>query len=285
MRKSRFSKTAYLLFIFVLFISNSNCLFAKEGIAIILYGTPSAGKTTLAKELVDKLPGNFQMLKKTEYVETKTKEFIYQTTGKKVSSRIDMIEAVEALPHDLRIQTNKFTKEGIYVTLQKIEDITARGENVIFDVCLSGVENLKPLNCKNTLTVLVYAPLKTVSDREIPRAKKNNDSLAVLQKRRNAILCMFTGLYQPKKVDSDNYIDILTKDDLEEFFLAAGKKLQVTRLKTTYEKALKKYEFDVYKKRKIYAIPQHDLLLNTGNNSALECAMKVKRALKERNLL
>ena len=62
-----------LPYFFILSLMTSPLL-AKEGTLIVLYGTQCAGKSTLSKQLIQTLPGNIEVVKRTPIVVEYRKE-------------------------------------------------------------------------------------------------------------------------------------------------------------------------------------------------------------------
>lgn len=204
----------YIL-IFVLLISP---IMAERGKLIVIYGTPCAGKSTLTHELQNKLPGNFQSVKRTEIVQRLRTEYIKKITGLK-NLKYDEVKRLDC---SLSHHRTDFKKKALDQLVIEMEERLDNGENLIFDACLETIEQLEKLCHLKPIYVLVYAPISDLSLRENERTTSRKRALLQQEYSRLNILIGFSNLYMP--VQPEKGYDSLSKNEVVEYYLMTRNK-------------------------------------------------------------
>ncbi len=241
------------------------------GTVIVLYGTPCSGKSTLAKQLIKDLPGDFHIVKKTKRAFQKRKSFLAKEMGQHVETYQQATELMHLLPKEKQAMFAVTSREALMETLEEIQLRAAQGENIIFDVCLDDTSKLSPQMVK----ILVYSPLGLLSERDNQRTLAKRQSFVFQQHRRNAILGLFKKLYRTAD-DQTSASFTLSRYDLEKF-------LEESPLKESIEREIQvaKKTFGLSQKEFVEIVPviKPDLIIPTNLKSVEKSSLKIRAFL------
>lgn len=270
----------FRLYAFKLFVCLFLCVYcslqgSEPGTVIVLYGTPCSGKSTLAYALQEKLDGKYHIVKRTDIVRGKRQEIIENVTGKRLESGADIIQEMLRLPEKYREQAMAQNREGLMALIHSINARVVKGENFILDVCLDSQERTNCLEGCRVVKVLVYAPLRLLSERDLARAIQNGQGIVFHHKRRNAILSMYGRLYRPIKDPAESVLDTLAADDLAVYTKGFGEEVAYPAYCGTLQGVARKFFADGRTVSAIAPEQTPDLLVNTSVASPEEAATRV----------
>jgi len=265
----------YLLIFLICF----STLCAEQGKLIVLYGTPCAGKSTLAKSIEQALPGNFKPFKRTEIAHHLRIDNIEKITG--VRPR-DFKEAVRIEKSLSKKHQQKFSHDFKEMALQpailEMEKRLNNGENLIFDICLYHKKQLEQLQHLNPTYVLVYSPLPHLSIREQQRAQSRNRNLSEQNKTRKYILSGFSRLYKP--VPNTEGVDTLSKDEVVDYYLRTRQSWTQDDYSKMAQKILTQFHLKSGVKMGITPKWQPSLFINTSKLSPDESVLLIKHRVE-----
>lgn len=208
-------KKILLFFLFCL-----SPLFAEQGKLIVLYGTPCAGKSTLTKKLEEILPGHFKGVKRTHIAHRLRLDNLEEITGVRPKNLKEAAEIEKNLPKkNQRNFSHDFKEMALSPMIQEMEQRLAKGENLIFDVCLYHKEQLDQMQYLNPSYVLVYSPIADLSKREQERAATRDFTQTQHNNTRKFILSGFSRLYHP--VSTSESVDTISKDEVVDYYLTS----------------------------------------------------------------
>jgi len=271
LKKTQITVTMHLMAATVVLFSPSGVLLGgsvkggHKGTVVILDGTSTAGKTSIAKHLVKLLGKTYEKIAMDDFV---TKVFIEQ---------IDL-----QLPKDQFFQRVRQRISDMY---DKINECIDSGKNVLLDTVLSSIDGqkavsygLERLQKCNVFMVLVYCPFAVVVERVICRNEQaileNN-----LENFRSILAVLrFADIYRPVKYVDEFFIDTLCRTDIEQAYGCSKKNY--------YEKDLEKLGFvkaDIIKKFglndkeyvKITPRLAYDFIVDASEGTPKGCAKQV----------
>jgi len=250
----------------------------EKGALILLYGTQCAGKSTLTKELRKTLPGHLKMVKRTPIALVFRKDFVEKITGIRPKTHQEVITMEENLPQEYKKKASKrFKTEALPPTIDMIRKYVREGRVVIFDVCIYRSEQIDLMKDLNPIEVLVYSPLKELSQREHARTLKEQRGEKAQMESRKYILNGFNLLYEP--VNEKNSIDHLTHEEVMNYWHFGNH----TYLDQDYLKIFQKTvsQFNLKQNSVVPIAPrrQPTVFIHTGIMSPQEGAKLVKKAL------
>ncbi len=270
-----------ILFILSLMITP---LLAKEGTLIVLYGTQCAGKSTLSKQLIQTLPGNIEVVKRTPIVVEYRKDFIEQVTGVRPKTRNEVKEMGKNLPRKYRkMGIGKFKRKALPPTIEIIREKISRGKTVIFDVCLYRSNELNLLKDLNTVYVLVYSPIHDLSIRQQERTIRTKRNKIHQQHCRKYILNGFSKLYEP--TSKSKAFDYVRRKDIVDFFHDVEYQ-DLDDVDSDYLnifcRTVQRLQLDQNRQVPIAPKKKPDILINTGRLTPEEGAKIVKNYIRYR---
>lgn len=254
-------------------------LYAQKGTVIMLYGTSCAGKSTLAKELQERLPGNFLIVKKAPLVDEKRKNIVEKTTGRRPKNKEELLEAMFQLPKQQLDEARKQVKIGLEETFVTIKPLVNQGANIIFDVCISNTSILKLFDGYDCITVLVYAPLPVLLQRFRERIKDKQNSELLIQRKKAVLLGCYCKIFKIAEDDGADYIDTLSYHDVTQYYLENESALIYPYFKTSVMRLFNKFELE--KKNNVKIVPENkpDIIINTDQQTVGEGCQMVKSHL------
>ena len=182
---------------------------AETGNIIVLYGTPCAGKSTIAQKLSEKMTKSYKVIKREEVTNQILSDYIEKATNIRPKDHEQLLFMGKELSKKYKFNLRDHCKElAILPTIEKIRKLSLNGENIIFDICLYDPKHLSYLNDLNAQFVLVYCPLPELFKRKnIRDSKKNKKS-----DKNEHLLAGFLDLYEPS--ENSRAIDTIRKEDL-----------------------------------------------------------------------
>ncbi|NGX41850.1 MAG: hypothetical protein K940chlam7_00124 [Chlamydiae bacterium] len=279
MKKINLRRLQYCSLLLFVFFHFCTVFGDSGGTFILLNGTSCAGKSTLAAKLVEEFPGDFVIVKKTSYVKEKKVQLIQNITGKTPYDYHDMNVWWHSLSISRELE-QMIEKEAFQVTMEKIKRKLKYGKNVIFDVTVKDLESFDPPDECNVLTVLVYAPLSVIAEREQQRAIKLPRDTLTRQRSKKAILGAFSALYSPVKDDAEDFIGIVHRKDIFDRYDVPEKELVYLPFKKAVWNTLKKFNLLSKEQVKIAPTQKHDLFIDSSKLTPEESANLVAQRLK-----
>lgn len=252
------------------------------GKVIVLYGPHCGGKSTLAEELLKKLPEPYEIVSKRKYIDARRAEYLVEVAGDKPIDHQEMLCLLESLPEDKK---KDFSRKAIEDTLLDMRARAKRGENLIFPVCFKRPMKWEIFEGIPHLSVLVHIPLSIVSQRELVRTEQRK-AFAVQSFRRTETLLSYVSLYTPVRHGGKSHIDMISYQDVIDFVYESLKKEIDSELLTSLPEVIAHFGLHYGKKVKIAPRFSPDLVVNSGVHSPEELAEQIKRVLypfSERN--
>lgn len=186
-----------------------NQAITETGKVIVLYGTPCAGKSTIAVKLVEKMPKSFKIIKREEITNQILSDYIEKATNIRPKDHEQLLIMGKELSKKYKFNLRSHCKEyAIMPTIEKIRERSLKGENIIFDICLYDPKYLSDLKDLNAEFVLVYCPLPELFKRKNIRDSKKNQKSG----KNEHLLAGFLDLYEPS--ENSRAIDTIRRVDL-----------------------------------------------------------------------
>ena len=229
------------LFTLILILSPAVSLAA--GKLILLNGTSSAGKTTLANEIVKTFYDSYEIRSYDDYI----REYIKTN---KIPNGSNLTDS----------QYNQFTK-SMYADLKKT---VLSGKNIILDAVefdLRYNQYCKTLNCEKIYKVIVYCPLDKINER-IEKRNKSPD----IKEHRPILLAyyQFLDIYKLSRSKNDLIVDKISSDRLKKALTKAkslaGNKNEAEQL---YNRFVKTFRLNELNEIRITTINNYDYSINT----------------------
>ncbi len=251
---------------------------------LVLNGTTSAGKTTLAK--------NFQKMAKqaTEHLQwdvevTQVRKEALEAIGYRYLEEPDFWGWADSLSEDVKKRIDASALENTAKNaatkrvIEKAQTLARAGMNVIVDTPISN-KTYKYFKTsaysKHTYFILVYAPI----DQLLKHVQTRNGSGIRAEKRK--LLWSFKDFlrfFEPCDATSPKMLDVLTKETYETVFkeleglVESKDQDDLKKTKLTFERTLFGGCRDVV--GIALRPPPYDFVINTGTTSPAECAEKL----------
>ena len=261
---------------------------------LVLNGTTSAGKTTLAK--------NFQKMAKqtTEHLQwdvevTQVRKEALEAIGYRHLEEPDFWGWADSLSTDVKKRINASALENTARRvaqkriIEKAQKLARAGMNVIVDTPISGKTYRyfkTSAYSKHTYFILVYAPI----DRLLKHVQTRNDSGMRSEKRKPLWSFKdFLRLFEPCDVTSPKKLDVLTKETYETVFkeleglVESKDQDDLKKTKLAFERTFFGGGRDVV--GVTLKTPPHDFVINTGIASPAACAEKLEAWLTVQELI
>ncbi|MDP3888980.1 MAG: AAA family ATPase [bacterium] len=261
-------KVFFKKFVLVIVATSNYMLLAfslpQTGNIIILSGTSTSGKTSIAKQLATFFEHPFAYVAFDDFL---TEVFLEQITLK--LPKKEFHERIHQRISALYDTVKNFAFEGKHVLVDTVLS-ALEGEK---DVQLA-LEKLQSINV--TALVLVYCPLPVL----VQRIKQRNEE-ALVQNRPQDIRLItyikFHDIFRPQHDENDIALDVLTREDIEVAYAtpASASDLVVAELRQMKATALS--HFDLIDKESVIITPKldYDCIVNTGILTPKEAAQQI----------
>ncbi|MFA6527051.1 MAG: AAA family ATPase [Candidatus Babeliales bacterium] len=250
---------------------------------LILNGTSSSGKSTLAKKLQKIVKQPIEILQLDSEATQVIKEML-EAMGHHYDGKTEFWEWFNSLPEDIKSKIDEsddvWESEATKRLIEKAKKLVSEGTNVIIDTVFENENEYtrfkKELNCERTYFVLVYAPMVKLLENVLERNSSGNKS-------EERDLSMPFGqylfeFYQPCNLSFPQKLDVLTRKDFD----AVCQQLE-RHTKNQDQEALKKAREDKEKVAHTFfgdknitgialKLPPHDFVIHTGTASPTKCA-------------
>jgi|SaaInlStandDraft_4_1057021.scaffolds.fasta_scaffold11061_1 chloramphenicol 3-O-phosphotransferase len=285
-------KHVFKTFIFVLFLSSS---LIAQGTVILLNGTSSAGKSSIAQELQKTLGDSFEFVgidkdvnepnlnSIIEYVQQKTKE---QVTPKNIDVIAEkLIKDGVITQEEIEAFSNQTSTELFKQMIQKIKDFTKDGKNVIFDTLIGDegeqeiVRAFEQFRGENVLFLLVYCPFQELAKRIAAR----NIVGGMEQRTFTQVWCQFGGLYKAAKLGDTPILETLSKKTVSDLVqLHARSEFEEEKEFNEFLlELLENLSLNNHETVQITQRYKYDLIVNNATQSPAECAQHIHNFIQQ----
>ncbi len=262
------------------------------GVTIVLNGTSSAGKSSIAAELQRSLDGPAQILRIDDIIyeemikKAKQLGYIKSTATHKAS-----LEGIEKLPTDQKKEIFVDKTPDIWNKLyQQARDYSAANQHVIMDTILGKREEelndfLKMMNNLEAMLVLVYAPLPVLQQRV---SERNRTGGPGEQRSLFPTISQFHFLFR-KPTSGEVPLEVITIEKMGEVFATAREEEKDFQLFKNYSEqdvAGLQREFAKHFGSKngvmsLVPILEYDLVINSATCSPSACAAQIIKHYQE----
>gem|GEM_PF-6664833 len=263
-----------------------------KGYIILLNGTSTSGKSSLAQALAQSLRGKTEIfsLDQTSY------EIIYQkfitergyapTSDEELNTYWDTVSEKALREHGHRDLADQEVDQQIYA---KIRQSHLDGKNVIFDTVDKTFDCIRSLHELPVHLVLVYCPLEKLLMRIVQRNKSKDNSE---HRRLSYPLDQFFEMYKKQTESAEIPVDILTKDQFDRFIAQIkiiGQQTERVKselsefIRTVDKKApiiSKDFGLDEQPSIEITPTFAYDIVVNTGLLTPEEAARHIQKCLE-----
>jgi uracil phosphoribosyltransferase len=248
-------------------IDNASILNITEpqGSVIILDGTSTAGKTSIAKNLVDMLDESYEYIALDDFV-----------------TEVFMEQEKQHFPHKELLRRHFRRTGDMY---DEIIKFVGQGKNVIVDTVFSGQEGekdirqgLEKLKDLNVFMALAYCPLPVLADRINSRNEKALSENRAEDMRSMVVAVKFDDIYRTKEPD-DVVVGFISPEDIElAYEPPKGASSEEVNKFAKAKANLLKY----FGKKSIPITPklEYDCIVDTNKLDPQECALQIYECLK-----
>jgi chloramphenicol 3-O-phosphotransferase len=276
------------------------CLFSylrPQGTVILLNGTSSAGKSSIAQELqktldyscefvgIDKNVNEPALNTIIEYVQQKTKEPVTKENIDDIAEKLvkDGTTTQEDLDNFYGQASNKLFNGMI----QKIKDFTQNGKNVIFDTIIGDdseqeiVRAFEQFRGENVLFLLVYCPFQELAKRIA--ARNSGDKLE--QRDFSIVWRQFGGLYKAAQPSDAPILETLSKNTVTDLVqLHARSEFEEEKEFNEFlSELLENLSLNNHEIVRITSSYKYDLIVNNATQSPAECAQQIRDFMQQGN--
>ncbi len=282
-------KLIFILFIFFKICSNPSNLPS----VIILNGSPSAGKSSIAKQLQILYP-NFSIV---SYDLERVSSFVSKAKSLKLIPEnyvcTNLLVFFEDIRKSLKNISDKKTIKEWRTFIDSFDDefyeninqLALKGKKIIVDTIIfddKQIKSVKKIEPKNLFTVFIHASLEKIIER-INKRNSYNDSQEM--RFANRILFFYPNYYKAKlEADELTFKDCISLNRLENIILN-NNSLTETAFPTgnkLLEHFIKSLEInDVIKNNNVFLVPkyEYDFVVDTSDISIEEVSLAIRKAL------
>lgn len=251
------------------------------GKIILLNGTSSAGKSSIARYLQALLDTSSSIMNIDDYMRneltTKATELdIALSSGKWRTWWEDLQLILKQLPPK---EKEAYFNSCLIRFYEHIKQQVTEGKTVIVDMVLEDTDDfLEILGHLPRITVLIYAPLTTI----LKHVTSRNESNRAYEQRALAIaLHHFSVLYRPKQSDTDSVVDTIHIEDVKN----CGELLRQEgywakeKINTFVNDFINQFFNNNKEAVSITPVLNYDMVINTGHHSSQACAREIAKQL------
>lgn len=254
---------------------------ASSAWTLVLNGTSSAGKSTLAKNFKDLAPQQRIEILQFDTEATQVIKETLETMGHHYDGKTDIWTWFDTLPEEIKKKIDKgegsWGEQSYKRLIAKAQTSVAKGINVIIDTVFSDETSYTrfktELSPERTYFVLVYAPILQLLTNVLARNSSGNKS-------EERDLSMPFGqylqeFYQPCDSSSPNKLDVLTREDFDVVFQElerCSKDQDQDNLKDGKAKVISTFFGDKEATGIALKMSPHDFVIHTENANSYDCA-------------
>jgi len=233
-----------------------------SGTIIFLNGTSSAGKSSIASELLKMFDEHAKVITLGAHINRIKFEIAQQKESKR---------SVHPTTYEDGQAIRQAAEDRMYKEIIKFH---TEGKNIIIDLTLSKPNKIQLfLNALHDLPVffvLVYCPLNKLIEHIVKR-----NQLGIKKEYRTIpfVLNHFCEIYKKRDPSDPCSIDCLKKDDCKRLITAT------TKTGSNMSKIFTNFWFNKREYVEISALLAYDCIVNTGTSSAQECAQQIQKLL------
>ena len=272
------------------------CLFSyvsPRGIGIILDGTSSAGKTSIARELqalcgdscvylsVDEEVENPLMRLIVKYLQQKTAERVTNENAREIANKLTLGGVVTQ--EEIESFSDKLEKSLGDRLTQKIKDLIREGKSVIFEVITlkeqQHVRRFEVLGGNDFLSVLVYCSFQELAKRVATR----NLVGGLEQRSFSQAWGQFGKLYKAAEHRELPILDVLSRDTLERLVqLHAQSEFEKERNFVNFTSTLLE-DLSLDNNITVQIVPRYkyDLVVDNSKQSSAACAQQIHAFMRQ----
>ena len=277
------------------------CVFSyihPQGTVILLNGTSSAGKSSIAQELqkmwgdscefvgIDKDVHGPSLNSIISHVQQKTKEQVTKENIDNIAEKL--IKDGATTQEDLDIFYAQTSNKLFNRMIQKIKDFTKNGKNVIFDTIVGDdseqeiVSLAETLRGENVLFSLVYCPFQELAKRIASR----NSADKMEQRDFSMVWRQFGGLYKAAQPSDTQILETLSKNTVTDLVqLHARSEFEEEKEFNEFlSELLENLSLDKNDSVQITSRYTYDLIVNNATQSPDKCAQQINNFMREKNL-